>query len=52
MNRNTLRSGLGWLERFITTRRNLVAMKKQGVRRSTPRIDLRETVIFVKVSDW
>jgi hypothetical protein len=52
MNRNTLRSGLGWLEQFTTTRRNLVAMKKQGVQRSTPRTDLRETVIFVKVSDW
>jgi hypothetical protein len=52
MNRNTLRSGLGWLEQFLTTRRNLVAMKKQGVQRSTHRTDLRETVIFVKVSDW
>jgi hypothetical protein len=36
---------LGWQEQFITTRRNLVAMKKQGVQRSTPRTDLRETAI-------
>jgi hypothetical protein len=44
-NRNALRYGLGWREQFITTRRNLVAMKKQGVQRSASRTDLRETVI-------
>ena len=40
-----MRSGLGWQEQFITTRKNLVAMKKKGVQRSTPRTDLRQTVI-------